>query len=774
MPSTTGIKTSKSKISNGTNDIQFLKSEVAYRTKLQEISNSIYAAANLDVILIDLKDDILELVNAERITIYYVDGVKRELVSRFKSGNEVSEIRVPISNASIAGYAAAHQKTVNIKNVYDESELAKIDEELKFNKSWDKKTGFHTKQVFVAPIVFKSFVLGVIQLINRKDGNSFDKEDEENVSELADIIGIALYKQKKMATSRKSKFDYLLQNHILTQKELNQAIAASREKKISIIKILTDEFKISSKDIAEALSRYYDLPLIQYSETLPIPGELLRGLKVGFMKNNVWVPIRSTGEEVLIAIDNPEDMQRVDEIRALFPGRKIKLAFALKDDILKIINLFTTDEKELSSIDEILSQLHSEEYEIEEETASVSEESSAVVQLVNKIILDAYARGASDIHLEPYPGKQNTQVRIRVDGACALYQTIPYSFKNAVVSRIKIMSDLDIAERRKPQDGKIAFKKYGGKDIELRVATVPTQGGAEDVVMRILAAGEPLPLSKMGFSEHNYENFISAITKPYGLIFVCGPTGSGKTTTLHSALSYINRVETKIWTAEDPVEISQKGLRQVQVHPKIGFDFATAMRAFLRADPDVIMVGEMRDHETTQMGIEASLTGHLVFSTLHTNSAPESITRLLDMGMDPFNFADALLAIMAQRLVRTLCKNCKKSFNPSKAEYDELVREYGPELFKKNINIPYTSDLTLYKPEGCDMCNNTGYRGRMGIHELLMGTDRIKEMIQTRATMAEIREQAIAEGMTTLKQDGIEKVFEGHTDLLEVRKVCIK
>ena len=774
MPSTTRIKTSKSKTSNGTNDIQHLKSEVAYRTKLQEISNSIYAAANLDVILIDLKDDILELVNAERITIYYVDGVKRELVSRFKSGNEVSEIRVPISNASIAGYAAAHQKTVNIKNVYDESELAGIDEELKFNKSWDKKTGFHTKQVFVAPIVFKSFVLGVIQLINRKGGNSFDKEDEENVSELADIIGIALYKQKKMATSRKSKFDYLLQNHILTQKELNQAIAASREKKISIIKILTDEFKISSKDIAEALSRYYDLPLIQYSETLPIPGELLRGLKVGFMKNNVWVPIRSTGEEVLIAIDNPEDMQRVDEIRALFPGRKIKLAFALKDDILKIINLFTTDEKELSSIDEILSQLHSEEEEIEEETAGVSEESSAVVQLVNKIILDAYARGASDIHLEPYPGKQNTQVRIRVDGACAIYQTIPYSFKNAVVSRIKIMSDLDIAERRKPQDGKIAFKKYGGKDIELRVATVPTQGGAEDVVMRILAAGEPLPLSKMGFSEHNYDNFISAITKPYGLIFVCGPTGSGKTTTLHSALSYINRVETKIWTAEDPVEISQKGLRQVQVHPKIGFDFATAMRAFLRADPDVIMVGEMRDHETTQMGIEASLTGHLVFSTLHTNSAPESITRLLDMGMDPFNFADALLAIMAQRLVRTLCKNCKKSFNPSKAEYDELVREYGPELFKKNINIPYTSDLTLYKPEGCDMCNNTGYRGRMGIHELLMGTDRIKEMIQTRATMAEIREQAIAEGMTTLKQDGIEKVFEGHTDLLEVRKVCIK
>ena len=774
MVSDTHIKATQSKTPDGVSDIQYLKSEVEYRTKLQEITNSIYAASNLDEILIDLKNDMIDLVHAERITIYYVDGVKRELVSRFKSGNEVSEIRVPISNGSISGYAAAHQKLLNIKNVYDEAELSAIDAELKFDRSWDKKTGFRTQQVLVVPIIFKSFVLGVIQLINRKGGGPFIVTDESNVSELANIMGIALYKQKKMAGTRKSKFDYLLQNHILTQKELHKAIAESREKNVPIINILIDELKISRKDVAEALSRYYDLPLIQYNETMPIPGELLTGLKVGFLKNNVWVPIRTEKDEIVIAIDNPEDMQRVDEIRTLFSRRKIKLAFALKEDILKIITLFTSDHKEMSSIDDILSKLQAEDAEIEDETASVSEESSAVVQLVNKIILDACSRGASDIHLEPYPGKQNTQVRIRVDGACNLYQTIPFSYKNAVVSRIKIMAGLDISERRKPQDGKIAFKKYGGKDIELRVATVPTQGSMEDVVMRILAAGEPLPLSKMGFSERNYDRFTATIVKPYGLIFVCGPTGSGKTTTLHSALSYINKVETKIWTAEDPVEITQKGLRQVQVHPKIGFDFATAMRAFLRADPDVIMVGEMRDHETTQMGIEASLTGHLVFSTLHTNSAPESITRLLDMGMDPFNFADALLAILAQRLVRTLCKNCKKPFNPSRGEYDELVREYDPDLFEKNVKIPYTSELTLYKPDGCDACNNTGYKGRMGIHELLIGTDKIKEMIQTRRTMSEIRDQAIEEGMTTLKQDGIEKVFAGHADLKEVRKVCIK
>jgi type II secretory ATPase GspE/PulE/Tfp pilus assembly ATPase PilB-like protein len=278
----------------------------------------------------------------------------------------------------------------------------------------------------------------------------------------------------------------------------------------------------------------------------------------------------------------------------------------------------------------------------------------------------------------------------------------------------------------------------------------------------------------MGFSKPNYDNFISAIIQPYGLVFLCGPTGSGKTTTLHSALKYINKPETKIWTAEDPVEITQRGLRQVQVKPKIGFDFAAAMRSFLRADPDVIMVGEMRDKETTSIGIEASLTGHLVFSTLHTNNAPESITRLLDMGMDPFNFADAILCILAQRLARTLCKDCKQEYHPSEEAYHELVREYGREDFEKNVDIPYADDLVLSKPASCENCNNSGYRGRMALHELLRGTDEIKRLIQNKARVDELRNQAIRDGMATLKQDGIEKIFKGNLDLLQVRKVCIK
>jgi type II secretory ATPase GspE/PulE/Tfp pilus assembly ATPase PilB-like protein len=756
------------------NDVQNLKTEVEYRTRLQEIGNKLNSATNLDAILIDLHDEIISLFDAQRMTVYVVDGVKRELVSRFKSGDEVGEIRIPVSPASIAGYAAFKQKSVNIENVYDRDAVSAVDKSLEFDGSWDLKTGFKTKQVMAHPIIFQKYLLGVIQLINHKQDIPFSEMDERSLEELAKIFGIALYNQKRIATGKVTKFDHLLENHLITQKELNKAVVDARKQKKPVTEILMKELKIPKKEVGKSLSKFYKLPFIEYNSSWPIPIDLLAGLKVPFMRNNLFVPLRMEGDKVMIAIDNPNDLQRIDQIKVLFPGRGIAFSVVMRDDILEFIKLFTTDERQVGEIDDILSQLQDEAEEIVEAEQAVGEEDSAVVQLVNKIILDAYARGASDIHIEPYPGKQNTEVRVRIDGACTIYSTIPFSYKNAVVSRIKIMSDLDIAERRKPQDGKIAFKKYGGKDIELRVATIPTQGGLEDIVMRILAAGEPIPLNKMGFSDKNFTNFIDVVTQPYGIIFVCGPTGSGKTTTLHSALGYINKTETKIWTAEDPVEITQRGLRQVQVKPKIGFDFAAAMRAFLRADPDVIMVGEMRDKETTSIGIEASLTGHLVFSTLHTNSAPESITRLLDMGMDPFNFADAILAILAQRLVRTLCKDCKKGYNPTEEEYNELVREYGEEEFKKNVNIPYSDDLTLYKPEGCDICNNTGYRGRMAIHELLTGTDEMKKLIQQQSPMEELRDQALADGMTTLKQDGVAKIFGGTCDLLQVRKVCIK
>jgi type II secretory ATPase GspE/PulE/Tfp pilus assembly ATPase PilB-like protein len=373
------------------------------------------------------------------------------------------------------------------------------------------------------------------------------------------------------------------------------------------------------------------------------------------------------------------------------------------------------------------------------------------------------------------------------------YISVPSTYRRSLVARIKIMCDLDISERRKPQDGKIKFRKFGPLDIELRVATVPSQGGLEDVVMRILASGEPMPIDKLALSDLNLKRLKDTVAKPYGLFFVCGPTGSGKTTTLHSILRHLNTSDTKIWTAEDPVEITQRGLRQVQMNPKAGLTFATAMRAFLRADPDIIMVGEMRDEETVSTGIEASLTGHLVFATLHTNSAPESIVRLLDMGMDPFNFADALLGVLAQRLARRLCTKCRKPHVATEDEIRLLMDEYAlelehteawrqdPQRARQQLLQDWAKSFadskgkfTLYEASGCDACGNVGYRGRVGLHELLLGSDPVKKLIQEHARVADLFSTAIGEGMRTLKQDGIEKVLSGITDMQQVRAVCIK
>ncbi len=751
-----------------------LKSEIDYRKDLQDICNKIHAAANLDEILVDLKDEITRLFEAERLTVYVIDGIKRELVSRFKSGNEIEEIRISLSNSSISGCSAFKKKLINIKNVYDDTELISIDPELKFDKRWDQKMGFRTQQVLAVPIIFKRFLLGVIQLINRKGGGSFTRLDEQSAREMANILGIALYNQKRMAKARPNKFDYFVHNHILTQRELDKAIADARAGKASVETVLMSDFKISKKEIGKSLSQFYKVPFVEYDPDIPIPVRLLANLKVPFMRNNVWVPLKMEDGKVIIAIDNPGNLQKVGEIKTLFSNKPLSFNVGLKQDILAFIQRFARKERKLASRSQILSELKIKEVEIEDEESILYEEDSAIVQLVNKIIIDAYKHGASDIHIEPYTGKLNTRIRIRVDGACRLFESIPYSLRDKIVSRVKIMADLDIVERRKPQDGKIKFKKYGGPDIELRVATVPTQGRVEDVVLRILDAGEPLPLDKIGFSRSNYDRFVNAITQPHGLVFVCGPTGSGKTTTLHSAMAYINTTDTKIWTAEDPVEISQRGLRQVQVKPKIGFNFASAMRAFLRCDPDVIMLGEMRDKETTSIGIEASLTGHLVLSTLHTNSAPESITRLLDMGMDPFNFSDAIRCILAQRLVRTTCIHCREAYHLSKEGFEELVREYGSfDTFNEYMNIPYTDDLVLNRPKGCERCYNTGYAGRMALHELLSGTDEMKKLIQNSSPVEVIRKQAIKDGMKTLKQDGIAKIFRGYCDLLQIRKVCI-
>ncbi len=749
-----------------------LEDKLQHRKALIDITNRIHAARNIKQILVDLKDGILNLFSAHSITIYVVDWSRNEIFSMLLIGTEVKEIRVPINNRSIAGYVANTGKVVNIADAYDAAELKSIDTELTFDVSWDKKSGFRTRQILATPIFHNKTLMGVVQILNKKKGTGkFSEEERGFLQEITDVLAVAFYNQERYARRRKTRFDYLISHDLLKDEYLDNAWEESRDAKESVETFLMKKYKISREDLGRSFEEFYHCKFIPYSDKYRIPDNLLKNLKKEYLLREIWVPLEKKDGVIHVILDDPNNILKRDMIENLLKTKSVRYDVSLSEDIIKFINHFYQTLDDQYSLTDIVGKLDADELTHEEE--AVSESDSIIMQVVNKIIIDAYAKRASDIHVEPNPGKRNVEIRYRIDGDCALYQTLPYSYHAAIVSRIKIMSNLDITVRRLPQDGKIKFRKPGGEEIELRVATIPTQGGVEDAVLRILAKGEIMPLGSMGMSVRNLKELRSVLQKPYGMILAVGPTGSGKTTTLHAALHEINKPDRKIWTAEDPVEITQYGLRQVQVQSKIGFDFAAAMRSFLRADPDVIMVGEMRDFETAKIGVEASLTGHLVFSTLHTNSAPETIVRLLDMGIDPLNFADALLAILAQRLVRTLCIRCREAYHPDHSEYDEIMESYGAEPFLK-LNIPYDDKFTLNRPKGCDACDKTGYRGRMGIHELIIASDGIKRLIQKRGTVEAMRDLAMEEGMTTLLQDGIFKSIQGLTDFRQVRRVCIK
>ncbi len=770
-----------------------------FQKNLQTVTNRIHATSNVDEIMLEVSQEICNLFNADRLTIYSIGEDKASIVSKVKTGlNSFKDLKLPIAEQSIAGYVALSRKITNIRDVYDEVELKSHNPNLRFLQEVDKRTGYRTKQMLVAPVVDAQAgeLIGVVQIINNKSGQAFGMLEEEGVGALTQTLAIAFRQRQKSAQPVKTKYDYLVADAVLSAQEFDLATRSARRKGTDIEDILISEFQVKLPALGAALAKFFAVPYEAFKADRIKPADLLKNLKRDYVESSEWVPIDDTKEGLVVMCLDPERVKSSRIVTNVFP-RASKIAFRVttRQEFKLTLNSLFGDVADSSSIDDLLSGMDDDEAVDSLGNSSDDVDAAAdneLVKLVNKIIVDAYNMGVSDIHIEPYPGKAKTEIRFRKDGSLIPYIEIPASYRAAIAARLKIMCDLDISEKRRPQDGKIKFKKFGPLDIELRVATIPTQGGVEDVVMRILAAGEPIPIDKLGLTKYNNENLKKTVSKPYGLFFVCGPTGSGKTTTLHSVLGFLNTPDTKIWTAEDPVEITQKGLRQVQVNKKAGLDFAVVMKAFLRADPDIIMVGEMRDAETTGTGIEASLTGHLVFATLHTNSAPEAVIRLLDMGCDPFNFGDALLGILAQRLAKRLCGDCKESYHPEANELKSFITEYADELvktpawkadaqgsFKKLYDrwmTEYGKDgkLTMFRSKGCDKCSNTGYRGRAGLHELMIASERIKKMIQERARVAELFVCAVEEGMNTLKMDGMEKVLMGLTDLKQVRTVCIK
>ena len=588
----------------------------------------------------------------------------------------------------------------------------------------------------------------------------------------------------------------------VTQAQLQTALEQQREDRtVPLGELLVRRGVITRDDLQTALARKMGYPLVDVSQ-FPAETEALARIPFAVASRLQALPLILRGGRVVVALEDPSSGKSIEELEFVAQakvvpvlahsgdlGTAIERAYArsgLGGRGQREVSFDFAAEEETLDASELLASLEQQSAEQRarlEDEKPIEQSDNSLVRLINTMIAEAQQQGVSDIHVECLPGREKVRIRFRKDGVLTPYMELPHTYRAALIARLKIMCDLDISERRKPQDGKIKFSRFQpGARLELRVATIPTHSGMEDAVLRLLSSAKPMPLEAINLSTDNLARLKDAIARPYGMILCVGPTGSGKTTTLHSALGAINQPDRKIWTAEDPIEITQAGLRQVQVNPKIDWTFAKALRAFLRADPDVIMVGEVRDEETAQVAIEASLTGHLVMSTLHTNSAPETVTRLLDMGMDPFNFADSLLAVLAQRLVRRLCTHCAEARPARDEEVQELLGDYmhafagvdgtpDGDAVRAGWTQRFARDgrLMHHHAPGCAKCDHTGLRGRTGIHELLTVSKGVRQLIQGGARTDAIQRLALAEGMRTLRQDGIEKVLAGHTTIAEVR-----
>ncbi|WP_234484780.1 GspE/PulE family protein [Noviherbaspirillum pedocola] len=625
-----------------------------------------------------------------------------------------------------------------------------------------------------------------------------------------DKLEQGLKRQEELRAQRLG--DYLQKQHIVTQEQIEKALQAQREmphmrlgeallqeglingeqlqaaldlqakdRKIHLGEILVDMRVVSRDVLRRVLAQKLGIPMVVLRK-FDFDPNLIKAVPPDLVRKHQVMPLYRTESRLVVAMENPLDAEAVQSL-AFATKLKIDPVMSSSDDLASAIRKYYGTQGMRETMEDLVFELGSVDLTpaiTAPQFDDVSDSDNTLVRLVNKIIMDAHDEGASDIHIENMKGNRPTRVRFRKDGRMQLYSEIPANFRNALVSRLKIMSRLDISEKRRAQDGKLDFSQFGPARIELRVLTMPTTEGIEDVVMRVLAEPKAVPMDNLGLSGYALDGIRKIAESSHGLFFVCGPTGSGKTTTLHSILSHINTPDRKIWTVEDPVEITQEGLRQVQVQPRIDWTFATVLRSFLRADPDVIMVGETRDKETAQTVIEASLTGHLVLSTMHTNSAAESVVRLLDLGLDPFNFADALLGVVGQRLARRLCTACRTSSVATREELDMLAQEYcaDTELDPAQVLSEWRSAhgdrsgaIVLRRACGCEECDGSGYKGRLGVHELLRNSPAVKRKILAGANVEEIVRQARAEGMITMRQDGIQKVLQGHTDWDQIRTI---
>ncbi len=564
-------------------------------------------------------------------------------------------------------------------------------------------------------------------------------------------------------TLKKRLGDILIEEKLLTEEQLSQALYEQRRtgKPLAVILIGTDV--VSEEDIVITLSEQLGIPHLRV-ESYEIPAEVLAEVPEGIARRYHLIPVAKTGNSLTIAMSDPLNIVAVDDVRML-TGHEIETVVSLDSEVKKAIDrYYAGKEVDMDDFEDILRDAEADLVTLAEDKEEIDishlkeeGEQAPVIRLVNLTLVNAIKEGASDIHIEPF--EKILRIRYRIDGILSEAQPPPKSLQAAIVSRIKILSELDIAERRVPQDGRFRIR-YAGREIDFRVSTLPTYFG-EKVVMRILDKGAlTLDLNKLDFEEQPLQDFREALSRPNGIILITGPTGSGKTTTLYSALHLLNTEDVNIVTVEDPVEYELEGINQVQVKPEVGLTFAAGLRSILRQDPDIVMVGEIRDEETADVAVKAALTGHLVLSTLHTNDAPGAITRLIDMGMEPFLISSSMVLAAAQRLVRRTCPDCKQSY-----------RVPQQVLERAQLHIEPGEEVVLAKGKGCKRCNDTGYKGRVALLEGLKVNEEIQDLIMASASTGDIKRKAIECGMLTLRQVGLRKALEKKTTLEEVLRV---
>jgi type II secretory ATPase GspE/PulE/Tfp pilus assembly ATPase PilB-like protein len=859
-------KSSKDEISEAPQVEELLKN-LKFHKAIQSITSRINSAVTLREIVLDVKEDIRKLFNINILTLYLIDKAKKEIFTLQSVGDETKEIRFPIDCSTFAGCVAQKKKMLHIADAYNEREIRKIDDALRFDYALDKKTGITTGQIIVSPIRHNGALLGVMEIMNRKDGETIDDYYQIFLDEIESCLAKAFFLQLDFAeTSQKygAKLDKLIRDGVITSEQMDKALKEAFKIKKDLLTILMEQYNIPKSTIGAALADHFSCPFTACSDDMFVVRDLLAGIEKSSLVDMLWIPLKVVKGKIHVLIDDPSDHARRREIEKILETNSIQYNVALATDILKLIDRSYSEQDGEAQADEKFEQISSinpsqsdiiasTRPEIDEpvkhpdtkiaresriipkpepgaprqidfvtapeltpgpepalpaqnlskskarpkeaqiiaaekapfrdihQMADIPKKHDVVIPKpeipvlpsLTNIIYEAVSRQASAIHFEPDPLNKQVTLRIRIDGQCLTRQTLTTSDYEKVIDEIKVLANLDVKNRAVLQNGKLKLKRPSGDEINMRVAFIPTQAGLEDTVIHITSKAKKIPLELLGLSEDNYADLVNILRQPRGMIFVVGPAGSGITTTLHACLENINTPEKKIWTAEESVEITQNGLRQVPIDPQKGFDFPRVLSSFLNADPDVIMVSEVHDPETAGICMEASLQGRLILSTLRAENIIDAIEKCLDMGISHLVFAEAMLSIIEQRLIKKLCPQCKEKYHPSREEYEELVDMYGKDTFDK-LNIPYSNSFSLFYPKGCDNCGQTGYSGRMCVSEIFIFTPQIKRMIRRKESSESIYQTAIVKGMTTLLQDGISKVLRGHADSRQMRLACLK